>query len=159
MRQIFKSYQDSKSLKLYLLQKMSSKDAENTLKKAQKCDVRKRCGAGPICRIVLQIFWIIYSFIWSQQKSDKYSKHQTWLGHVFSVDIAHLKTLAQTLHLIKSLSTKLLEKFQMLSIWIQGNSYHLKLILKRLPWNSAQWKKSCVMSIMTLTCAVRWNLI
>ena len=42
-----------------------------------------------------------------------------WLGLLFSIGVAHLKTLAQTLHLIKSRSENVLEKFQMLEFRLQ----------------------------------------
>ena len=157
---------------------MSSKDAEGTLKKSQKRDIRKRCGARRICRMVVQV-----CFIWSHQKSNTHSKHQKkdW-SRIFVQLALHIwKRLLKHCILSKvslqnsskdfkcwnavyklrsipclkrqnnfkqqpneSAYVKIRFKNSLWNhcIWLQGYWYLLKLILKRLLWNSARWKKN-----------------
>ena len=70
---------------------MSYKDVEGTLKTSQKRDVRKRCGARRICRMIAQVFSIISGFISRHKKSDTFSKLQKKLGRLFSTGIVPLK--------------------------------------------------------------------
>ena len=67
---------------LYLNKQRTSEDAKGTSKNSQKCDVRGRCGAWRICRVVVHVLSIISSILVSRKTHVKYSQHDIKKGLV-----------------------------------------------------------------------------
>ena len=105
--------------KLYFNEQRTSEDTKGTSKKSQKHNVRKRCGARCICRVVAHVLSIISGVVLSHSTHDKYSQHQKKLGCLFSIGITHLKMTKSKLHLLKGLFAKLPAEFQTLGCTVK----------------------------------------